>query len=55
MKRWGEKRLINILVYGKTDVNSGKNINKVGVMIGNIFGKEGWIGKRNLLLDLQLV
>ena len=34
MKRWGEKRVINISVYGKTDVNSGRNINKVRVMIG---------------------
>ena len=34
MKRWGEKRVINISVYEKTDVNSGRNINKVRVMIG---------------------
>ena len=34
MKRWGEKRVINILVYEKTDVNSGRNINKVRVMSG---------------------
>ena len=55
MKQWGEKRVIIISVYRKTDVNSGKNINKVGVMIGNIVGKEGWIEKRNLLLDLRFM
>ena len=36
-------------------MNSGRNINKVRVMIGNIVGKEGWIGKRNLLLDLRFM